>query len=106
MSARSLKTIIVIYSIVVILGSLSLAILTKRDSFLTEAYKVAVDKITKQEEGLVSYDSGYLSSLLVNIDNNESLITLLLLLHIISASLLLFLILNIKLNKEEPNNAA
>ncbi len=105
MNVRVFKTIIVIYSIVAILSSLSLAILTKRDSFLTEAYKVAVDKITKQGEGLVSYDSGYLASLLVNVDNNEYLIMLLLILHIITASLLLFLILNIKLNKEEPNNA-
>lgn len=105
MSVSGLKTTIVIYSIVAILGSLSLVILTKRDSFLNEAYTVAVDKITKQEEGVVSYDSGHLASLLVNIENNESLVMLLLILHIISASLLLFLILNIKFNKEEPNNA-
>ena len=71
-------------------SELSLAMLTKRDSLLSEAYKVAVDKITEQGEGIVSYDSGYLASLLVNIDNNESLIMLLLFLHLISVSLLLF----------------
>lgn len=105
MQVRSFKRIVIIYAVVSILSTLSLAMLTQRDSLLSEAYKVAVAKITEQGEGVVSYDSGYLASLLVTIDENESLIMVLLFLHLISASLILFIMLNIKLNEEALDNA-
>jgi len=100
MKVKTLKAIIVIYAVVSIIGATSLIFLSKRDSLFTEAYNVAVEKIATQGEGEVSYDTDYITALIHRVEDHESLVLLLLVLQLVTASLLLFLIINTKTVEE------
>ena len=97
MKVKTLRKIIVIYALVSIMGATSLIFLSKRDSLFTEAYDVAVEKIATQGEGEVSYNTDYIIALIIRVEDQESLVLLLLVLQVVTASLLLFLIVNTKI---------
>ena len=105
MKLKTLKKSIVIYAVVSIIAATSLIYLSKRDSLFTEAYNVAVEKIATQGEGEVSYNTGYITALILRVEEHESLVLLLLVLQLVSASLLLFLIINTKIVEDKSGDA-
>ena len=105
MKLKTLKKSIVIYAVVSIIAATSLIYLSKRDSLFTEAYNVAVEKIATQGEGEVSYNTGYITALILRVEEHESLVLLLLVLQLVSASLLLFLIINTKIVGDKSGDA-
>lgn len=105
MKLKTLKKSIVIYAVVSIIAATSLIFLSKRDSLFTEAYNVAVEKIATQGEGEVSYNTGYITALILRVEEHESLVLLLLVLQLVTASLLLFLIINTKIVEDKSGDA-
>ena len=105
MKVKTLKKVIVIYAVVSIIAATSLIFLSKRDSLFTEAYNVAVEKIATQGEGEVSYNTGYITALILRVEEHESLVLLLLVLQLVTASLLLFLIINTKIVEDKSGDA-
>ena len=105
MKVKTLKKGIVIYAVVSIIAATSLIFLSKRDSLFTEAYNVAVEKIATQGEGEVSYNTGYITALILRVEEHESLVLLLLVLQLVTASLLLFLIINTKIVEDKSGDA-
>jgi hypothetical protein len=101
MKVKTLKNGIAIYAVVSIIAATSLIFLSKRDSLFTEAYNVAVEKIATQSEGEVPYNTGYITALILRVEEYESLVLLLLVLQLVTASLLLFLIFNTKTVEEK-----